>query len=99
VRVRRYLVKLLRDRIGTDLLEAALVEAMAGQWKPEQYHDDYHDAVMAYVKKKHKEGENFKPPEPEEEKPSKAADLMELLQKSLSGRKIAPKVSKPKAHR
>ena len=93
--------ELKKTKISNKELDIAtqLVEAMAGQWKPEQYHDDYHDAVMAYVKKKHKEGENFKPPEPEEEKPSKAADLMELLQKSLSGRKIAPKVSKPKAHR
>ena len=76
-----------------------LVEAMASKWKPEQYEDDYHEAVMAYIKKKYKEGENFKPPEPEEEKPSKATDLMELLQKSLSGRKIAPKASPSKAKR
>lgn len=93
--------ELRKTKISNKELDIAtqLVEAMAAKWKPEQYHDDYHDAVMAYVKKKHKEGENFKPAEPEEEKPGKAADLMELLQKSLSRRKIAPKATKPKAHR
>lgn len=93
--------ELKKTKISDKELDIAtqLVEAMAAKWKPEQYHDDYHDAVLAYVKKKHKEGENFKPPEPEEEKPGKAADLMELLQKSLSGRKIAPKATKTKAHR
>ena len=39
---------------------------------------------MKYIKQKAKEGDDFEPPEAEkEEKPDKAADLMELLQKSL----------------
>jgi len=93
--------ELKKTKISEKELEIAgqLVEAMAAKWKPEQYHDDYHEALKAYVEKKHKEGENFKPPEPEEEKPSKAADLMELLQKSLSGKKIAPKATPRKAAR
>lgn len=94
--------ELKKTRVTDKELEIAsqLVEAMAGKWKPESYHDDYHDALKAYVERKHKEGENFKPPEPEEEKPGKAVDLMDLLQKSLSGRKIAPKAkSAKKAHR
>lgn len=94
--------ELKKTRISEKELEIAsqLVEAMAGKWKPDSYHDEYHEALKAYVEKKHKEGDNFRPPEPEEEKPSKSVDLMELLQKSLSGRKIAPtaKGSK-KAHR
>jgi len=66
-----------------------LVEAMSSSWDPENYKDEYESALKAYVKKKHQEGENFKPPEPKEEKPSKATDIMELLQKSLSQRKVS----------
>lgn len=66
-----------------------LVEAMSGEWDPENYEDEYATALKAYVEKKHKEGENFKPPEPKEEKATRATDIMELLQKSLSARKKA----------
>lgn len=90
--------ELKKTKISEKELEIAsqLVEAMASKWKPESYHDEYHDSLKAYVEKKHKEGENFKPPEPEEEKPGRTVDLMDLLQKSLSGRKIAPSAKSSK---
>lgn len=59
---------------------------MSSQWKPQSYTDEYETALKAYAEKKHKQGENFTPPEVEEERPSKATDLMELLQKSLAQR-------------
>lgn len=63
-----------------------LVEAMSGDWDPEQYKDEYRAALKEYVQKKYEEGDNFKPPQVAAEKPSKATDIMELLQQSLAAR-------------
>lgn len=75
-----------RVKAGPKELEMAetLIEAMSGDWKPASYKDEYREELMKYIKQKAKEGEDFEPPEAEEEeKPSKATDLMELLQQSL----------------
>ena len=75
-----------RVKAGPKELEMAetLIEAMSGDWKPSSYKDEYREELMKYIKQKAKEGDDFEPPEAEkEEKPDKAADLMELLQKSL----------------
>lgn len=63
-----------------------LVEAMSTDWDPEQYKDEYTAALKEYVEKKYEEGDNFKPPEVQENKPSRATDIMELLQQSLAAR-------------
>jgi len=79
-----------RVRAGPKELEMAetLIEAMSSKWKPGQYKDEYREELLKYIKQKAKEGEDFEPPEPdEEEKPSRAEDLMDLLQKSLKAAK------------
>jgi DNA end-binding protein Ku len=63
-----------------------LVEAMSSDWDPEQYKDEYRAALKDYVQKKYEEGDDFKPPTIAPEKPSKATDIMELLQQSLAAR-------------
>lgn len=63
-----------------------LVEAMSSDWDPEQYKDEYRAALKDYVQKKYAEGDDFKPPTIAAEKPSKATDIMELLQQSLAAR-------------
>ena len=74
-----------------------LVDDMADEWKPENYHDTYHEDLLKRVEEKVKAGETEEITQPEsEEKPPKSAevvDLMSLLKKSVEagGRKGAAK--------
>jgi DNA end-binding protein Ku len=79
-----------------------LVKDMSESWKPEQYHDRFHDDIMALVKKKVAAGkteEVLKPEKAEEAPPSNVIDLTELLKKSLARKKNgeAPRTRKPAA--
>ena len=38
-------------------LAGQLIDGMAADWDPEQYHDEYRDAVMALIEKRIKSGE------------------------------------------
>ncbi|HEX7897002.1 MAG TPA: Ku protein [Planctomycetota bacterium] len=68
-----------------------LVEQKTERWKPERYHDDYHDQLLAYIEEKAKAGEARRIYTPEE-----AADvapttprrnLMRLLKESVGAAK------------
>src|SRR5471030_2757605 len=65
----------------------SLVEGMAEDWKPAQYHDSYHDDVLALVQKKIKAGQtkSITVAEPERKAASSGnvIDLVALLQQSL----------------
>ncbi|NRR29644.1 Ku protein [Oxalobacteraceae bacterium] len=71
----------------------SLVEGMTEDWKPEQYHDNYREDVLALVKKKIKAGQTKTiTAADEEEKPvrsSNVIDLVALLKQSLGGKKPA----------
>lgn len=75
----------------------SLVEGMAEDWKPAQYHDTYHDDVLALVQKKIKAGQTkaITVAEPERKAASSGnvIDLVALLQQSLGKKsgKAAPK--------
>ena len=66
-----------------------LVEDMADDWKPERYHDTYHEDLMKRIEEKIKAGQTEEITEPaKEERPAKGAqvvDLMALLRKSVEG--------------
>ena len=63
-------------------MAAKLVDALAGEFKPQQYHDTYSEAVMKIIEAKAK-GEEIEMPKVEEaESPD---DLMAALEASLSG--------------
>ena len=66
-----------------------LIDDMADDWKPERYHDTYHEDLMKRIEEKIKAGETEEITEPEkEERPAKGAevvDLMALLRKSVEG--------------
>ena len=70
----------------------SLVEGMAEEWKPEQYHDTYRDDVLALVEKKIKAGQTRTITAATREKqPASSAnviDLVALLERSL-GKKPA----------
>ncbi len=69
-----------------------LVEAMAADWEPEKYKDDYRDRVLDYIDQKVKAGE-LEPgagpePEVEEEEPQeRVVNLMDYLKQSVEAAK------------
>lgn len=65
-----------------------LVEDMSGEWDPEEFKDEFRQAVMGLVEKKVRAGKTETVIEPQEEAPAYAdnvIDLTELLQRSLKG--------------
>jgi DNA end-binding protein Ku len=68
----------------------ALVDDMSKDWEPEDYHNEFRDAVMALVEQKHEAGDvhEVAPQErAEDAAPSNVIDLTELLKRSLAGKK------------
>lgn len=73
-----------------------LVEDMSAPWNPDDFKDEFKDAIMSLVEKKAKAGEGETVWEPEEEAPSSSdnvIDLTELLQRSLKSRGAGGKKS------
>lgn len=69
-----------------------LVEAMAGDWQPDLFHDEFREKLMALVEEKAKEGGlRTVAPLPGEDVPASAEviDLTELLRRSLKGNATA----------
>jgi DNA end-binding protein Ku len=65
-----------------------LVDAMAGDWQPDLFHDEFREKLMALVERKSKEGGlRAVKPLPGEDVPASAEviDLTELLRRSLKG--------------
>jgi DNA end-binding protein Ku len=71
-------------------MAAQIVDALASDWDPKRYHDDYGEQVQALVKAKAK-GKKIEAPQPEES--AQVLDLTEALRASLEsgGRKPARK--------
>lgn len=74
-----------------------LVQDMSGEWDPEEFKDEFRNAVMGLVEKKVQAGKTETVLEPQEEAPAYAdnvIDLTELLQRSLKGSGGAKKAAK-----
>jgi DNA end-binding protein Ku len=65
-----------------------LIEAMAGTFKPEEFHDTYREELNAMIQAKIKGNKVVALPKPEERAP--VIDMMEALQRSLSNLKKPP---------
>lgn len=65
-------------------MAGALVESLAGDFRPEEYEDTYRERVLEVVKRKEK-GEEITLPEPEQRDDSE--DLMKALEASLKASK------------
>ena len=78
-----------------------LIAEMTEPWKPERYHDEYRDELLAFIKKRGRAGQLASSPEPEEEaaRPKRAdvIDIADLLQKSLA--KATPRRKREEHHR
>jgi DNA end-binding protein Ku len=65
-----------------------LIAEMTEDWDPAQYHDEYRDELLAFIKKRSRSGKLVTAPEAEEEAaPRKRADIIdiaELLKQSLA---------------
>ena len=72
-----------------------LVEEMTEPWKPEQYHDTYHDDLMKLIDKRIKAGKTEVMTEAgadDDEKPARGEviDLMALLKRSVQAKGQSP---------
>src|SRR5438309_3325497 len=83
--------KLKGTKVSAKELDMALrlIEDMADEWKPEKYHDTYHEDLLKRIEEKVKAGETEEVTEPEKEerepKRAEVVDLMALLKKSVEG--------------
>ena len=74
-----------------DLAES-LIDGMTATWKPEDYEDEYKDAVMKRIEAKSKKKGKIEEAEEVEEKEAgsgKVVDIMDLLKKSVEAKKSA----------
>jgi DNA end-binding protein Ku len=78
-----------------------LVAEMTEPWKPERYHDEYRDELLAFIRRRARAGKLASAPAADEEpgKPRRAEviDIASLLQKSLA--KAAPDSRRPRRRR
>lgn len=78
------------DKVGVNKQELkmarTLVDAMSRKWDPATYHDEYRDALMAWIKNKVDAGDMEQAPEvaePEAPEPA-SSDIMDALKRSVA---------------
>ena len=60
-----------------------LIESMTTTWKPETYHDDYHEALEKLIESKVKHGGEKLPAPKKARPPTNVIDLVSVLQRSI----------------
>src|SRR5262245_55015187 len=78
-------------------MASSLIESMAGDFKPEEFTDDYRAALQQVIDAKVSGKEIVAPPEPEEA-PTGAIDLMAALRASVDRAKKAREAGEPEEH-
>ena len=73
-----------------------LVKSMTTAWKPEMYHDDYHDALEKLIEKKVAHGGEALPAPKKAKHPTNVIDLVSVLQQSIQATQAK---SKPTARK
>lgn len=92
--------KLKHARVSAKELDMALrlIDDMSDEWRPEKYHDTYHEDLLKRIEDKVKAGQTEEVTEPEKparaEKGGEVIDLMALLKKSVEKR--GEKAEKPR---
>ncbi|MEK0267426.1 Ku protein [Stenotrophomonas rhizophila] len=78
-----------------------LISSMSGEWKPDEYHDEFRERLHTLLKKRIKaKGGTTKveeEPVPREDDATNVVDFMSLLQKSLDAKKRTPAARKSAA--
>lgn len=92
--------KLKHARVSAKELDMALrlIDDMSDEWRPEKYHDTYHEDLLKRIEDKVKAGQTEEVTKPEKparaEKGGEVIDLMALLKKSVEKR--GEKAEKPR---
>ncbi|MCL9683639.1 Ku protein [Legionella maioricensis] len=75
-----------------------LIKAMSHPWKPEQYHDEYREALMNWIESKYKSNTKTqtKKTASRRQKNDDVIDFMSLLKNSLKNKKVSKPVKKSK---
>jgi DNA end-binding protein Ku len=72
-----------------------LIESMTTEWRPEEYTDDYRNALENLIEEKIEHGDKAAPPPSKKKRPSNVVDLVSVLQKSIEQSQGKAKVNKP----
>jgi DNA end-binding protein Ku len=64
-------------------MATALIDSMSGEWKPEEYVDEYRDALEKVIEEKIEKGDKLPRKTVHRSKPTNVIDLVSVLQKSL----------------
>jgi DNA end-binding protein Ku len=68
-----------------------LIQSMTSEWKPEQYTDEYHEALEKMIEEKVEHAGEKPAPLPKKKKPTNVIDLVSVLQKSIQQTQTKPK--------
>jgi len=85
------------QKIGAPELKMAesLIAGMSSPWKPEEYQDEYHEALEEMIEDKLKHGDEAKPAKARAKPASNVVDLVAVLQESLKQAKAGGSKSSP----
>jgi DNA end-binding protein Ku len=90
-----------KKSVGKSEMQMAkqLIASMTTDWEPEQYNDDYHEALEKLIEDKIEHGDKAAPKPAKKRQPTNVIDLVSVLQKSLQeskggGKKAASKKTK-----
>lgn len=93
-------------KIGKAEMQMAkqLIASMTSEWDPDQYNDEYHEALEKLIEEKIEHPDKAAPAPAKKRKPTNVIDLVSVLQESLQQTAKAPKggkkaVPKKTAHR
>ncbi|MEO8205239.1 MAG: Ku protein [Chthoniobacterales bacterium] len=85
-------------RVGRPEMNMAekLIRSMTEPWRPEDYKDDYHDALEKVIEEKIEHGDKHLPKPKRHKRPSNVIDLVSVLQQSIqqSGKKTPARKAK-----
>ena len=76
-----------------------LIESMTTDWQPEQYNDEYHEALEKLIEEKVEHPDKELPKAAKPRKATNVVDLVAVLQESLQQSKTKPAAGKTKAAR
>jgi DNA end-binding protein Ku len=80
----------------------ALIDSMSTEWKPEEYVDEYREALEKVITEKVEKGGKLAPKATRKMKPTNVIDLVSVLQKSLEqsggGTKKKKTAKPPRSH-
>jgi DNA end-binding protein Ku len=72
-----------------------LIQSMTSEWKPEQYTDEYHEALEKMIEEKIEHGGKESSVPVKKRKPANVVDLASVLQQSIQQTQARPKRDKP----